>query len=151
MPGSETPNARPRRLWLLGVVLVLAVFGAWYSAHERASVDSAAVAIGGGRSQLLEFGMGVCEQCKRMKPVMERAARALGGCADVHVLDIRNEANEQLAERYQMHAMPFILLVDGSGKELWRHEGFVGFEDLSSSVSKHLGIATGQSCVKESP
>jgi thioredoxin-like negative regulator of GroEL len=104
------------------------------------------VALGKGEPELLEFGMGICEQCKRMKPVMERAALELGKCVGVHVLDIRNEVNEKLAERYQMHAIPFVLLVDGAGKELWRNEGFVDFPDLSQAISKHLPLAPGQPC-----
>jgi thioredoxin-like negative regulator of GroEL len=145
---TDAPGAKgwPARLWLLVVVLVVAAGGAWYSTQRRSTEVAEHVAIGGGRPQLFDFGMGVCAQCKRMKPVMERAARELGACLDVRVLDIRDEANGQLAERYRMHAIPFILLVDGGGKELWRHEGFVAFSGISQAVAKHLGFAPGGSC-----
>ena len=143
---SAAATDRPSRRWLLVVVLALAAAGAWYSTHRRSTEVAEHVAVGGGRPQLFDFGMGVCAQCKRMKPVMERASRELGACLDVRVLDIRNEANEQLAERYRMHAIPFILLVDGGGKELWRHEGFVDFSGISQAVTKHLGFVPGGSC-----
>ena len=141
-------GARPRRLWVLALVLGLAAVGAWYSTHQRSAVVPEHIAIGGGRPQLLDFGMGVCTQCKRMKPVMERAARELGDYAEVYVLDIRIEVNEQLAERYGMHAIPFILLVDGAGKEIWRHEGFVDYPELSQAVQERLN-ARGGVCAPE--
>jgi len=140
--------AKPRRIWLVAVVFVLAVIGALFAASRRSAMPTDAVALGNGHPKLFDFGMGICEQCKRMKPVMERAARELKGCVDVHVLDIRNEVNEQLAERYQMHAIPFILLVDKADKEIWRHEGFIDFPEISQVVSKHLGLAPGGSCGK---
>lgn len=136
-------GTRSRRLWLLGVVLGVAAAGAWYSGHRRSSAVTDDVLLGDGRPQLLEFGMGVCTQCKRMKPVMERAARELGNGLDVHVLDIRQEKNEQLAERFKMTAMPLVVLVDGAGAELWRHDGFVDYTTLSIAVRERLSTTSG--------
>jgi thiol-disulfide isomerase/thioredoxin len=127
-----------RRLWVVPVVAALAALGAWYSAHRRAGVPTPTIDLGNGRPKLFDFGMGVCEQCKRMEPVMERAAQELGDRVDVYVLDIRQEANEQLAERYGMRAMPLIVLAGGTSKELWRHEGYVDFSKLSRAVAGRL-------------
>lgn len=138
MSDAPAMKGRPARLWLLVVVLALAATGAWYSMHRRSVAVIEPVAIGSGRAQLLDFGMGVCTQCKRMKPVMEQAARELGDVLDVHVLDIRREENERLAEHFKMTAIPLIVLVDGEGKELWRHEGFVDFTELSGAVRERL-------------
>jgi thioredoxin-like negative regulator of GroEL len=132
-----------RRLWLVPAVAALAGLGAWYSAQRRASTSVPAVDLTNGRPKLLEFGMGICEQCKRMKPVMEQAARELGARVEVHTLDVRQEANEQLAERFKMVAIPLVVLTDGAGKELWRHEGFVDFPALASAVSSRVAPAGG--------
>ena len=56
-----------------------------------------------------------------------------------------------------MLAIPFILLVDRSGKELWRHEGLIDSPELSKEVSNQLAAtgteretnAAGQPFVKE--
>jgi thiol-disulfide isomerase/thioredoxin len=120
------------------VVFALAAAGAGYSSYRRSAWLTEPVAIGQGRPVLLDFGMGVCEQCKRMKPVMERAARELGHRVDVRVLDIRQEDNERLAERFHLTTIPLILLVDGAGRERWRHEGFVDFDELSGEVGQRL-------------
>ncbi|MBK8480676.1 MAG: hypothetical protein IPL40_05815 [Proteobacteria bacterium] len=73
-----------------------------------------------------------------MKPSIERASRQHGAAVEVHLLDIRDERNEQLAVRYHRRARPLIVLADGAGNELWRHEGFVDFPELSRAVEEAL-------------
>ncbi len=131
-------SSSPRRLWLVPVVVIATALGAWYSAHQRAGAPTPVIDLTKGRPKLFDFGMGVCEQCKRLKPVMEQASRELGGRLDVHILDIRQEANELLAERYQMRSIPLVVLADGTGKELWRHEGYLDFTTLSRAVTERL-------------
>jgi len=143
-------SGQPRRLWLLVLVFALAAAGAWYSGHRRSAAVQETVVVGQGRPQLLEFGMGICDQCKRMKPVMEQAATALGSTVDVHVLDIRQPDNERLSERFGLSAMPLLVLLDGTGKPLWRYEGFVAFDELSRAVRDHLVTPSG-SCSAKAP
>jgi len=139
MSEATPTKGRPGRLWLLVVVVAIAVAGAWYSSHRRSTTTDERVILGRGRPLLLDFGMGVCAQCKRMKPVMEQAGRELGDLLDVHVLDIRQEQHEELARQFQMTSMPLVVLVDGTGKELWRHAGFIEFAQLSRAVKERLG------------
>jgi thioredoxin-related protein len=77
-------------------------------------------------------------QCKRMRPVMERAARELGSDVDVHTLDIRQKKNMELAERFKMRVIPLVVLADGTGRESWRHEGFVDYPELFQAVRERL-------------
>lgn len=139
---DDTPKSR--RPWLVLVVVAMAALGAWYSLSKKSSVPTSELDLHDGRPELIELGMGVCAQCKRMKPVMEQAARELGDAVNVRILDIRNEANEQIAERYQMRVMPTVLLIDGSGRELWRHEGYIGFSDLHGAIADKLPGAQGK-------
>ena len=127
--------ARSRRAWLALIVAATAALGAWYSLSRRSSAPTSELDLQDGRPKLIELGMGVCAQCKRMKPVMEQAERELGDAIDVRILDIRSETNEQIAERYRMRVMPTVLLIDGSGRELWRHEGYIGFSDLRGAIA----------------
>jgi thioredoxin 1 len=136
-------QTRPRRLWLLALVLALVAFGAWFSAQHHAKATGEVVDLGIGRPKLLEFGMGICEQCKRLKPVVEQAARELGDRVEVHVFDVRQESNERLGERFKMISIPLVVLVDGSGREVWRHEGFIDFPELSQAVFQHLVPSSG--------
>jgi thioredoxin 1 len=138
---APTPGpTRPRRLWLLALVVVLVAAGIAVSAYRRARQPHEQVPLGAGRVQLLEFGMGVCEQCKLMRPVMAEAEREFGARIDVRTLDIREQANEELADKFGMRVIPFVVLVDGQGKELWRHEGFMPFSALSEAVGPRIGL-----------
>ena len=133
----EGPS-RPRRLWLLALVLIVVAGGMGVSAYWRARQPHAEVTLGGGRTQLLEFGMGICEQCKRMRPVMAEAEREFGKRIEVRVLDIREEASEELAEQLGMRVIPFVVLIDEQGKEIWRHEGFIPFYALAEAVTPRI-------------
>lgn len=144
-------KVRASRWWVTAVVLVVAGVGALLSAQRyRHAPARDAVDFTSGRPQLLDFGMGVCEQCKRMKPVMEHAAWSLGDRLDVHTLDIRWPANDKLGQRFGLRVIPLIILTDGGGRELWRHEGFVDFPEISRAVAERLGPASaGRSPVPE--
>jgi thioredoxin 1 len=146
MSGSPDNNGnatsapvKVHRLWLAALILGLAVLGVWYSTHRSSDIRAENIVLNDGRPKLIDFGMGICEQCKRMKSVMADAARELAGRVDVHVVDIRNEANERLAENFGVRVIPLVVLADGAGKELWRHEGFVDYPELSKAVKARLG------------
>ena len=131
------PTDRPRRLWLIGLIALAVVAGIAVTAARRTR-PGPAVVLGNGRPVLLEFGMGVCEQCKRMRPVMDQARRELGDRVDVQVLDIRVEANDKLADRFGISTIPLVVLVDGAGKEVWRHEGFIAYPALAAAITARL-------------
>lgn len=126
------------QLAIIGLVFALAAAGSWYSFHQHEASPSEVVVLGSGRPQLIDFGMGMCVQCKRMRPVMERAARELSSDVDVHALDVRQKKNMELAERFKMRVVPLVVLADGTGTEIWRHEGFVDFPELSQAVRERL-------------
>ena len=127
------------QLCLVGLVFAVATAGYWYSLCRHEAAPSEVVVLGCGRPQLIDFGMVMCVQCRRMRPVMEQAVRELGSDLDVHVLDIRQKKNMELAERFKMRVIPLVVLTDGTGKEIWRHEGFVDFPELSQAVRERLG------------
>jgi len=135
-------RVRAARWWVIGVVLVVAGAGALLSAqrHRRAPAGDT-VDFTSGRPKLLDFGMGICEQCKRMQPVMAQAAWEFGNRLDVHSLDIRNLANDRLGQRFGLRLIPLIILTDAAGRELWRHEGFVDFPEIARVVAERLGPA----------
>ncbi len=126
-----------KRLWVVALVVVGVGVGVWASSRRGASGPSS-VTLADGRPKLLEFGMGICEQCKRMKPVMARARLELGTQVDVEELDIRVPANAQVGERLGLRVIPTVMLLDGAGKTTWRHEGFIPFADLAAQVDARL-------------
>jgi thiol-disulfide isomerase/thioredoxin len=125
-----------RRSWIVVAVVGAVAAGAWYSARGRGA--GATVSVTDGRPKLLEFGMGLCEQCKRMKPVMAQAQRELALRLEVAELDIRNEANAELGRRLGLRVIPTVMLVDAAGSTTWRHEGFIAYAELIAEVDRRL-------------
>ena len=136
VPNDNAPKSR--RPWVVLVVVVMAMIGAWFSLNERSSVSTRLLNLRDGRPKLLELGMGACDQCKRMKPVMKQAEQELSSSLEVRVLDVSREINERTAEHYKVRVIPTVLLVDGTGREMWRHEGFINFVTLRAAVMKKL-------------
>ena len=139
--GEKAPGnpATGRRLWLVPIVVGVVAAGVWYSAERRAARRANdVIVLGNGRPKLFEFGMGVCEPCKRREPVMKRARAELGDRRDVHVLDVHDDFDAGLAETYHLRTVPLVVLTDPFGAELWRHEGFIDFPELSQAVTAGL-------------
>ena len=133
--------AAARRWWLLILVVAAASVGAVCSLTRRdhGAVD---VRFPAERPQLIEIGMGICDQCRRLRPVMERAKEKLAGVADVHVADLRHPTGEALGERFELRVSPLIVLTDRDGRVLWRQEGFVPLEQIEAAVRARTGTST---------
>ena len=93
----------------------------WSAARHRGA--SAPVAALAGVPQLLDFGMDICEQCKKTRAILSRIEPEYSGKLQIRYLDVRDDANEALAEKYRMRVIPLLVLLDRDGVEVWRHEG----------------------------
>lgn len=121
MTGQE-PESRPRRQWLLALVGAMVAGGIGWSAVRRRG-SPAPVAAVAGVPLLLDFGMDICEQCKKTRAILSRIEPEYAGKLQVRYLDVRDDANEALAEKYRMRVIPLLVLIDHDGVEVWRHEG----------------------------
>jgi len=80
----------------------------------------------GGKAALpvfLELGSDECKACKQMKPVLEALRKECAGKLEVRFVDIFD--HPEVAERYDILSIPTQVFLDPSGKELYRHEGFI--------------------------
>ena len=92
---------------------------------------------GQGRPALIDLGAGTCVPCKLMAPILEDLKTMCAGTMDVHVLDVHE--NDDLILQYAIKVIPTQIFYDASGKELFRHEGFISKEDILAKW-KELGI-----------
>lgn len=83
---------------------------------------------GQGLPVLVDLGAGKCVACKTMKPILEELATEMAGKLSVHVLDTGKYP--ALTDEYQIKLIPTQIFYDASGKELFRHEGFISREDI---------------------
>lgn len=87
--------------------------------------------------RLVDLGAGKCIPCKMMAPILEELKREYVGRMDVVVIDVSE--HPAAGEPYGIRIIPTQIFYDASGKELWRHEGFISRQDILAKW-KELGV-----------
>jgi thioredoxin 1 len=95
-----------------------------------------------GLPRLLDLGSTTCIPCKMMAPILEDLKTSLAGRLDVQFIDVSLPENRPLAQQYKIELIPTQVLLAPDGRELWRHEGFLGKEDILAKW-KELGYDFG--------
>jgi thioredoxin 1 len=90
--------------------------------------------------RLLDLGSTECIPCKTMAPILEELRKTYAGKLDVEFIDVW--ADTKAGEQYGINLIPTQIFYDASGKELFRHEGFFGREDILAKW-KELGVDLG--------
>ena len=83
---------------------------------------------GKGMPTLIDVGAGTCIPCKLMAPILEELKEELQGKITVQFVDLNKYPG--LAREYRINVMPTQIFYDASGRELFRHEGFMSKEDI---------------------
>jgi len=85
---------------------------------------------------VVDLGAKTCIPCKMMVPVLEAMGKQYQGKAAVVFIDIR-ETPEQ-ATKFGIRAIPTQIFFDKTGKEVYRHEGFLDEKPFSEMLDKLL-------------
>jgi thioredoxin 1 len=72
-----------------------------------------------------------------MKPVLEDLKESYTGKMEVQLIDIKK--NPAAKQKYGIKIKPTQIFFDASGRELFRHEGFISKEDILTKW-KELGV-----------
>ena len=116
----------------VGIVLVLKI--------ERPTRPGTEVTVSKpapGLPRLVDLGSVTCIPCKMMAPILDEMKSEYAGRLEVEFIDV-NE-NREAARQYGIKLIPTQIFFDTSGKELWRHEGFISREDILAKW-KELGV-----------
>ncbi|MCX8035588.1 MAG: thioredoxin family protein [Candidatus Sumerlaeia bacterium] len=126
------------------IILAAGLVVAVKQAQQRSRSDSGATA---SRSEfppppatlprLLDIGAGKCIPCKMMAPILDGLKKEYEGRMDVVVIDLTE--HPEASRFYDISLIPTQIFYDASGKELWRHEGFIAKEDILAKW-KELGF-----------
>ena len=119
------------------VVVVLAIIGCFVtSVNAEARIDFSALPVK-GIVTMIDLGAKKCIPCKMMAPILEKMEKRYEGKAAVIFIDVW-EHREQ-ASRFRIRAIPTQIFFDPSGKEVYRHVGFMG-EEAITQVMEKLGV-----------
>lgn len=87
--------------------------------------------------RLVDLGADKCIPCKQMAPILEDMKTAYAGQLEVEFIDVWK--NPDAGGSYGIRIIPTQIFFDASGKELFRHEGFYGKEDMLAKW-RELGV-----------
>jgi thioredoxin len=76
-----------------------------------------------GMVTLVDVGAKTCIPCKMMDPILQKMDKRYEGKAAVIFVDVRYHQEE--ARRFQINGIPTQIFFDKTGKETYRHTGFM--------------------------
>jgi len=108
------------------------------AANSSAPVETTAASDATAKlPKLLDLGATKCIPCKAMAPILEDLKKEYAGRMKVEFIDVWQ--NEDAGKQYGVNMIPLQIFFDANGKELFRHEGFFGKEDILAKW-KELGV-----------
>ncbi len=91
-----------------------------------------------GMPTMVDLGANECVPCKMMAPVMEKVEKKYQGKAAIVFIDVWKD--KEPAKRFGIRAIPTQIFFDKEGKEVHRHEGFMGEADIDRIFNK-MGVS----------
>lgn len=92
-----------------------------------------------GLPKVYEFGAPWCVPCKKFAPTFEKLKLQYSGKAEFESVDVNDEKNKALADKYGVVSVPKIVVTDAAGKMKYEHEGIVDEKTLIDQVNKAAG------------
>jgi thiol-disulfide isomerase/thioredoxin len=90
--------------------------------------------------RLIDLGAGKCIPCKMMKPILDDLKANFADRFTTEFIDVWE--NQDAGKPYGIEMIPTQIFFDTEGKELFRHVGFFGKEDILGKW-KELGVDLG--------
>ena len=80
----------------------------------------------------LEFGAKGCSACLRMEAVMDEIRKNHGDKINVVFYNVLLPENQEYMSYYGVATIPTQILLDSSGKEIFRHNGFISMKEIEN-------------------
>ena len=119
-----------RRFGKIGLAVALVVAGAALAGTQvfGQATTSPAGAKSAQLPKLVDVGAKTCIPCKMMAPILEDLKKTHADKFEVQFIDVWQ--NPEPGKRYGIRVIPTQIFFAPDGKELFRHEGFYGKEDI---------------------
>ncbi|MFZ2088269.1 MAG: thioredoxin family protein [Desulfobaccales bacterium] len=79
-----------------------------------------------------EFRSRICPYCYELSEILDELKKKYPG--QMVVQDFWSETDEPMFKRYQVSLVPTLIIVNASGREIFRHEGMIPKEQLVSRL-----------------
>lgn len=153
--GGSCCSGRGRWIWVILALAIAGVLIAKNAGKKQVSASAAATAspavVGTTGTQgvlaaasqgqtiprLVDLGATKCIPCKMMAPILEELKTTYTGKLDVQFIDVWE--NPKAGDTYGIKVIPTQIFYDAAGKELFRHEGFYGKDDILAKW-KEFGV-----------
>ena len=111
------------------------------AAPELPIANSPQIPAAGKLPRLLDLGATACIPCKMMAPILEELKKEYAGKMQVDFIDVWKDP--AAGQPFGIDSIPTQIFFDASGKELDRHQGFIGKADILAKW-KQLGVDLSQ-------
>ena len=90
-----------------------------------------------GKITFYELGSVGCKPCDAMKPVMKLVEDKYGDFVDVIFYDVKKDISK--VGKYKVMLIPTQVFTDAEGRETFRHQGYLAFDDVET-VLMQMGV-----------
>jgi thioredoxin 1 len=104
------------------ITCIFSILFLFATALQAASADLKNLPVK-GMVTLVDLGAASCIPCKMMAPILDKLEKRYQGKAAVIFIDLRYE--REAAQRFGIRAIPTQIFFDKTGKEVYRHVGFM--------------------------
>lgn len=87
---------------------------------------------------MVDLGANACIPCKMMAPILEELAVEYRGKAAIIFIDVWKNPEE--GKRFKVSLIPTQIFFDKTGKEVYRHSGFMDKKSIMAQLAK-MGVA----------
>jgi len=106
-------------------------------------VDSSAIAVAEelpvkNMVTMIDLGADSCVPCKLMAPIIEKLERKYRGKAAIVFIDVWKDPDQ--AKKYGINTIPTQIFYERSGKERYRHVGFLEEKEIRKWLDMLLSI-----------
>ena len=115
-----------------------------FSAKQTSTNIESKKEISAGLPKLVDLGAGKCIPCKMMASVLEDLKKTHADKFEVQFIDVWQ--NPDAGDQHKIRMIPTQIFYDAAGRELFRHEGFYGEEDILAKWAE-LGVELGENSV----
>ena len=85
----------------------------------------------------LEFGSTGCRECKMMEKVIAEVKGNFANRINVVFYNVTKKENKRISKYFGIQMIPVQILLNKSGKEVFRHIGYYSYNELCIEFSKH--------------